>query len=92
MRWQEGLPQARIKTLLLPSPSEIQTDNIDALLFEDAPLARHHVVYDAAGATGGSVPTDSTEYARGVAGTVLGNTGGLVKSGYAFAGWSPSAS
>jgi hypothetical protein len=45
------------------------------------------VTYDANGATGGSVPTDSKAYHQDSKVTVLGNTGSLVKTGFAFAGW-----
>ena len=52
----------------------------------NAPAA-FSVTYDGNGNTGGNVPTDSTEYEQGQNVTVPGNTGGLIKSGYSFAGW-----
>jgi hypothetical protein len=45
------------------------------------------VTYDGNGATGGSVPTDTTNYLQGATVTVLGNTGNLVKTGNSFLGW-----
>jgi hypothetical protein len=45
------------------------------------------VTYNANGATGGSVPTDSTNYAVNATVTVAGNTGGLNKTGQTFAYW-----
>lgn len=45
------------------------------------------VTYDGNGNTGGSVPTDTTNYEQGQTCTVLGNIGNLVKSGYPFRGW-----
>jgi uncharacterized repeat protein (TIGR02543 family) len=45
------------------------------------------VTYDGNGNTGGSVPTDSTQYIQGQTVDVLGNTVGLIKLGYAFEGW-----
>ena len=45
------------------------------------------VTYDANGATGGSVPTDSGIYEREAGVTVLGNTGSLEKSLFTFGGW-----
>ena len=55
------------------------------------------VTYHAGAATGGQVPTDYTYYAytdsiasslgAGALATVLDNTGGLSRSGYAFDGW-----
>jgi uncharacterized repeat protein (TIGR02543 family) len=45
------------------------------------------VAYDGNGNTGGTVPTDGNRYLPGATITVLGNYGGLVKTGYAFAGW-----
>jgi uncharacterized repeat protein (TIGR02543 family) len=49
------------------------------------------VTYDGNGSTGGSVPVDSTSYLSGANATVLGNTGSLVKTGFAFAGWTTSS-
>ncbi len=49
------------------------------------------VTYDGNGNTGGSVPSDTTNYEQGQTVTVLGNTGNLVKSGYSFAGWNTQA-
>ena len=45
------------------------------------------VTYNPNGATGGSVPNDSTNYAANATVTVLGNTGGLAKTGQTFAYW-----
>ncbi|WP_271808371.1 Ig-like domain-containing protein [Clostridium beijerinckii] len=39
----------------------------------------------------GIVPTDSRSYTSGSLVTVLGNTGGLVRTGYTFAGWNTQA-
>jgi uncharacterized repeat protein (TIGR02543 family) len=51
------------------------------------------VVYDGNGSSGGSVPIDSSSpYSSGALVTVLGNTGGLVRSGYRFLGWNTSSS
>jgi len=49
------------------------------------------VTYDGNGNTGGTVPTDSTNYEAGQTVTILGNTGNLVKTHYAFAGWNTQA-
>ena len=51
----------------------------------------YSVTYDANGATGGTVPTDSTSYDANASVTVLGNTGNLVKTDYTFAGWNTKA-
>ncbi len=53
-------------------------------------LPTYTINYDANGATGGSVPTDSCNYLAGATVTVLGNTGNLAKTGYEFSGWSPN--
>jgi hypothetical protein len=46
------------------------------------------VTYDGNGNTGGSAPNDpNSPYPSGATVTVLGNTGGLVKTGSNFAGW-----
>ena len=47
----------------------------------------YNVTYDDNGKTGGSVPTDDTDYSYGDAVTVKGNTGSLEKTSYTFAGW-----
>lgn len=49
------------------------------------------ITYDANGGVG-SVPTDSNEYDAGDTVTVLGNTGGLTKSGQVFLGWNTATS
>ncbi len=50
------------------------------------------LTYDANGASAGSVPVDSNSpYGSGTTVTVLGNTGGLVKTGYSFTGWNTVA-
>ena len=49
--------------------------------------AAYSVTYDDNGSTGGSVPTDATEYSSGATVTVKGNTGSLEKEGFIFAGW-----
>ena len=51
-----------------------------------APIT-YTVTYNGNGATSGTVPTDGTSYASGSTVTVLGNTGNLAKTGYAFVGW-----
>lgn len=51
-----------------------------------------YVTYDGNAADSGSPPTDSTFYPSGSTVTVLGNSGSLVKAGYTFGGWSPTAS
>ena len=53
--------------------------------------ATYTVTYDANDATSGSVPVDDAEYEEGEVVTVLLNSGGLARSGYAFSGWNTSA-
>jgi uncharacterized repeat protein (TIGR02543 family) len=45
------------------------------------------VTYSNQGATGGTAPTDGTVYNIGDEAVIKANTGGLVKTGYSFAGW-----
>ena len=53
---------------------------------------RATVTYDGNGATGGTVPVDSSSpYLNGATVTVFGNTGSLTKTGYSFAGWNTAA-
>ena len=54
-------------------------------------VAGYRVIYDANGATGGTVPTDATVYADNASATIKANTGSLVKTGYTFAGWNTAA-
>lgn len=50
------------------------------------------VTYSANGSTGGFAPIDSASpYAQNSTVTVLGNTGGLVRTGYSFANWNTAA-
>ena len=54
-------------------------------------IAGYRVIYDANGATGGTVPTDNTVYGDNASATIKANTGSLVKTGYTFAGWNTAA-
>jgi len=54
-------------------------------------IATYTVTYNANGATNGAVPIDSNLYAPGDSVTVLGNTGGLARTGYTFGGWNTAA-
>ena len=56
-----------------------------------APAVTYTVTYDGNGNTSGSVPVGGNAYEEGQTVTVLGNTGNLVKAGYAFAGWNTVA-
>ncbi|WP_042374473.1 InlB B-repeat-containing protein [Neobacillus jeddahensis] len=49
------------------------------------------VSYDANGATGGAVPSDSTEYKNGDTITVIGNSRDLVQTGFVFDHWNTKA-
>lgn len=51
----------------------------------------YNVIYNANGATGGSVPVDSLEYFTGDKPVVIGNTGSLTLPGYNFSGWKTDA-
>ena len=52
----------------------------------------YSVTYNGNGATAGTVPVDpSSPYLPGATVTVLANTGGLVDTGYTFAGWNTAA-
>ena len=57
-------------------------------LRQGAAATTYNVTYNGNGNTGGAAPTDvHSPYSPGVTVTVLGNTGGLSKAGYTFAGW-----
>ena len=53
--------------------------------------ATYTVTYAPNGADSGNVPVDGAEYQQGDTVTVQGNTGGLSRSGYSFAGWNTAA-
>ncbi len=57
----------------------------DRAEFFNFPL--HSVTYNGNGAAGGTVPVDTTYYEEGQSVTILGNTEGLTRTGYGFAGW-----
>ncbi len=63
--------------------------------FGNAPAAcgsvTYSVTYDGNTNTGGTAPTDATVYNSGDTATVLGNTGSLVKTGFAFNGWNTAS-
>ena len=55
-------------------------------------IPTYSVIYDGNGSTGGSVPEDGNSYINGATVTVLGDTGGLVKTGgYTFLNWNTAA-
>jgi len=54
-------------------------------------LTVYAVTYDGNGSTEGAVPSDTTGYLDGQSFTILGNTGGLAKSGSFFTGWNTAA-
>jgi uncharacterized repeat protein (TIGR02543 family) len=51
----------------------------------------YSLFYNGNGATAGYPPTDTTKYEAGQTVTVLGNTGNLEKTGYAFGNWNTLA-
>jgi len=57
-----------------------------------AALSAYTVTYNGNGATTGTVPVDANSpYVSGSTVTVLGNTDGLARTGYTFAGWNTAA-
>ncbi len=56
------------------------------------PSVTYTVIYDGNGNTGGTPPVDpGSPYSSGATVTVLGNTGSLTETGYAFSGWNTAA-
>jgi uncharacterized repeat protein (TIGR02543 family) len=51
----------------------------------------YRVIYNGNGAASGVAPADGGNYEEGVTVSVYGNTGGLNKPGYSFAGWNVQA-
>ncbi len=67
------------------------TAAVDDIILTGKLTSTINVTYDDNGATGGTVPEDATDYEEDDEVTVLGNTGGLTRTGYIFAGWNTSA-
>lgn len=66
--------------------------NIDNIVITDySASSTFNVTYDGNGATSGIVPEDTNDYEDDDEVTVLGNTGGLIRTGYTFAGWNTAA-
>ncbi|MEJ2662906.1 MAG: InlB B-repeat-containing protein, partial [Spirochaetia bacterium] len=71
--------------------STFSMGSTDIVLYAKWTDVSFRVDYLPNGASGGTVPFDSTNYAEGQTVTVLGNPGNLVKSGYDFNGWNTQA-
>jgi len=56
-----------------------------------ANMPKFVVTYDGNGNTGGTVPPDNGPYTSGDHVTVSGNTGNLIRTGFAFKGWNTSS-
>ena len=74
--------------ILIVLPMAFMVVGCDLLL--DAEPETYLVLYSSNGATGGSTPTQQTK-THDEALTIAGNTGSLVKTGYAFDGWNTAA-
>ena len=62
------------------------------ILYAQWTINTYTVAYDGNGNTGGTAPVDpNSPYTYGSTVTVLGNTGGLVKTGFTFSGWNTAA-
>jgi uncharacterized repeat protein (TIGR02543 family) len=59
----------------------------DVTLYAQWTAVNYTVSYGGNGSTGGTVPVDSNNYHIGDTVTVLGNTGGLTRTGYSFNNW-----
>ena len=66
--------------------------NYDNLSISVVSATTYAVTYNGNTSTGGGVPLDANSpYAANATVTVLGNTGGLVKTGYSFINWNTAA-
>jgi len=89
--WTTGMPMG-IRASLQPRPAGgayeeecYLTTTVRPRLWDAGPVT---VLYAGTGATGGTPPVDANSpYKAGDSVEVLGNTGGLVRTGSAFAGW-----
>ncbi len=69
----------------------ISMPSSNVILFAQWTQNTYTVVYDGNSNTGGSSPVDDIRYGDSDTATVLGNTGSLLKTGYAFTGWNTAA-
>ena len=66
--------------------------SLDNLVVSAVSTPTFAVAYNGNASTGGGVPVDTAgPYAENATVTVLGNTGGLVRTGYSFANWNTAA-
>ncbi|WP_445718394.1 putative Ig domain-containing protein [Flavobacterium sp.] len=71
------------------SGTRIYVDSFEVTYTSGA--STYNVTYDGNGNDSGSVPVDATVYNFGESVTVLGNSGSLVKTGFAFNGWNTAS-
>jgi len=84
--WPGGTLLFRATTFLLVIFMAIMVSiSIPNTVYADTP--NYTVTYAYNGATGGAVPAGPTQYVADATVTVSGNSGNLVKTGYAFGGW-----
>lgn len=80
-----------------PSSFRVWSDQSSSMYVDDIkvwsslPTGSMNVTYHANGATGGTVPTDNTDYSSGNTVTVKTNEGSLVRTGCTFSGWNTAA-
>jgi uncharacterized repeat protein (TIGR02543 family) len=73
----------------MDNPANLTMDGDKNVTANFAPIFT--VTYNGNGNTGGTPPVDGNAYQQGDHVTVLGNTGGLVKTGYTFNNWNTAA-
>lgn len=78
-----------VVTIQVTKPSK-KTVWVKSISITTAAASKVSLVYNANGSTGGTVPA-TAGYDKGATVTVAGNTGGLVKTGFDFAGWNTAA-
>jgi uncharacterized repeat protein (TIGR02543 family) len=71
--------------------SNVQMGTSNITLYAMWSQNTYSLSYSGNGNTGGTVPSDTTNYHNGDTATVLNNTGTLAKSGYTFVGWNTLA-
>ena len=76
-------------TIKVTKPSN-KTVWVKSISITTAAASKVSLVYNGNGSTGGTVPA-TAEYDKGATVTVAGNTGGLVNTGFDFAGWNTLA-
>lgn len=88
INWSSNAPD--IKSVVFSISGTVSFASFTVTYETGGSTPTYTVTYDGNGSTGGTVPA-TAGYDKGATVTVAGNTGGLVKTGFDFAGWNTAA-